>query len=296
MLQNPDYRLFLTGNFNHLNISYLWNSFDLENVVQVPTRNNAILDLVLLSSSISDLYDVNVGPPIATSDHRSILCSPKITCKAPSNRQCTVYDLRESNIAAFLSALQQVNFIPFYNTDLPLRDKTLLLNEAISDCLHRCIPAQSVIMTAKDKPYVTPLIKSLINMRWLAYRQRNFPVYNHLHNKIKKMILVEKKKWARRAHYGPKEMWKVVNEATGDKSSKSSAIDLLIKQFSSPQAAADEINAAFASTQAPSSVQTLIDVETDWAPTITVESVFNALSSLNPSKAAGIDSIPTVIY
>lgn len=81
------------------------------------------------------------------------------------------------------------------------------------------------------------------------------------------MIVVEKRKWARKAHYRPKEMWKVVNEATGGRSSKSSSvIDFVVKQFSSPPAAADDINAAFSSCQALSSVQIHLDDNSDCAP------------------------------
>ena len=296
MLHNPDYKLLLTGDFNRLNVSYLLNSFDLENVVQCPTRNNAILDLVLLSSSLVDDYQVDIGSPIATSDHRSILCTPKITCQAPNTRQCTVYDLRDSNLNAFLSNLCQVNFVPLYDMNLSLDEKTLFFNETIRSCFLQCIPSHSVLMTSRDKPYVTPLIKSLINLRWTAYRQRNFPLYIHLRDKVKKLLSAEKLRWAQKAHHGPKEMWKVVNEVTGSKSSKSSAIDFIVKQFTSPQIAAEEINAEFAAMQVLRPARFPVDEGSDWHPTISVESVFNLLSSLNPSKAAGTDNIPTVIY
>jgi hypothetical protein len=111
-MQVPDYNLLLTGDFNRLDISYLLNSFDLENVVRSPTRGNATLDLVLLSSSLVDQCRVEVGPPVASSDHCSILCTPKTICADPHPRVCTVYDLRESHTSAFLCNLSQINFDP----------------------------------------------------------------------------------------------------------------------------------------------------------------------------------------
>ena len=38
------------------------------------------------------------------------------------------------------------------------------------------------------KEWITPLIKHLINERWKAYREYNWPQYNHLKMKIKNEI------------------------------------------------------------------------------------------------------------
>ena len=296
MLENPDYQLFLTGDFNRLNVSYLLNSFDLENVVKFPTRKNAILDLVLLPPSLIQQYSIDIGSPIATSDHCSVLCSPNMFCKALENRQCVIHDLRESNLNAFLYELNQTSFTSLYNMDLSLEQKCTFFDEAVRSCFFHCIPSNSVTMTPKDKPYLTPLVKHLINLRWAAYRQRNFPLYNHLGDKIKKLLVFQKLKWAKKAHRGAKEMWKVVSESCGSKSSKSSAIDAIIKQFPSPQTAADEINTMFAAFQTRHpNLLSGVD-RSDWAPTVSVDSVRSMLSSLNPGKATGIDGIPTVLY
>jgi hypothetical protein len=297
MLQNPDYRLFLTGDFNRLNVSYLLNSFDLENCVKYPTRKNAILDLVLLSSSIADQYLIDISSPVGTSDHRSILCTPNNPLlQTFDTRECCVHDLRESNLNAFLFDLSQVNFAPLYDMKLHVNQKCSLLNDIIHSCFLRHIPVHSVLMTPKDKPYITPLIKHLINLRWAAYRQHNFPLYTHLRDKIRKLLSTQKLKWASRAYHGPKEMWKVVNEATGAKSSRSSATDFLMKLFPSPQVAANEINATFAATQVHRPPLNPVDDCSNWTPNVSVESVSKMLSSLNPGKATGIDNIPTVIY
>ena len=296
MLQNPDYELFLTGDFNRLNVSYLLNSFDLENTVKFPTRKKAILDLVLLSPSLIDQYRIDIGSPISTSDHCSILCSPNRVCNAPEIRQCVIHDLRESNLNAFLYELNQTNFVPLYDMNLSLEQKCVLFDEIIRACFSRCIPSNSVTMTPKDKPYLTPLIKHLINLRWEAYRQRNFPLYSHLRDKIKKLLVAQKLKWAKKAQKGAKEMWKVVNESIGTKSSKSSAIDAIIKQFPSSQVAADEINTMFAASQTHHLNAASVVDGSDWAPTVSVDSVCGLLSSLHRSKAPGIDGIPTVIY
>ena len=296
VLQNPDFNLFLTGDFNRLDVTYLLNSFDLQNVVLSPTRKEAILDLVLISQPLVTQYHVEVGPPIATSDHRSILCKPTKVCQFSDKRESVFYDFRESNVTAFLLCLSQTNFSPMYNTQISLNDKCSFLNEAIESSFLHCIPRHSVIMTSKDKPYITPMIKHLINERWDAYRRRDFALYSHLRDKVKKLLFIEKLKWSKKAYNSPRDMWKVVNEVSGSKSAKSSALDSVVRQFSSPQEAADQINAAFAATQTLRPVPCPIDYLSDWSPAITVESTFSALSALKPGRAAGCDGIPTTIY
>ena len=99
LIAYPQYEIIITGDFNRTNIGYLSTSFDLKNIVTEPTRGNAILDIVLLGSSFSDKYEVDVGPPVANSDHKTVLCSPKTADSSPQNRICTIHDLRKSNVA-----------------------------------------------------------------------------------------------------------------------------------------------------------------------------------------------------
>lgn len=296
MLHNPDFKLLLTGDFNRLNVSYLLNSFDLHNVVLSPTRKEATLDLVLMSEALVDHYNVEVGPPIASSDHRSIFCEPKNACQFLDIRESVFYDFRESNVNAFLSELNQFDLSHMYDMKLSVNEKCSILNDAVRFSFLRCIPCHSVTMSSKDKPYVTPMIKHLIDLRWDAYRRRHFPLYRHLRDKIKNMLFIEKLKWTKRAYHSPKDMWKVVNEMTGSKSAKLSASDSIAKQFTSPQEAARQINAAFAATQTLRSAPEPIECVSDWNPVITSANVFRALSALKPGKAAGCENIPTAIY
>ena len=73
-----------------------------------------------------------------------------------------MYDLRESNVNVFVSHLSRVNFTPMYSELHDLDDKCLFLNDAILSALVHFIPSSTVIMTTKDKPYITPVIKALI--------------------------------------------------------------------------------------------------------------------------------------
>ena len=296
LLHYPDYHLFLTGDFNRLDISDLLVSFDLKNVVNSPTRGNAFLDLVLLSTPIADQYEVEVGPPIASSDHRVILCKPETTSSRLSCVRRTVFDLRESNKKEFLYKLSRANFTNLYNMDLSLDQKCTYLNDVIFACFSRSIPSAQVLMTDRDKPFITPLIKSLINQRWSAYRKGDFPLYLHLKLKVQNLIRIQKAKWTARARNSPKDMWKVVNEATGGSSSRHSSQNALLKQFVCPLDAVGEINHMFISNQARRPAPNASQDDSQWSPSITTEQVFRELELLKPFKAPGHEGIPTIVY
>ena len=179
---------------------------------------------------------------------------------------------------------------------LTVDEKSMFFTNIIHSCFSRTTPSKTVIMTSKDKPYITPLIKSLINSRWEAYRSKNFALYKHISTKVKKLLTISKINWAKNAEGGTKQLWKVVNDAIGAKSSRTSPLDFLVKQFPSALHAAEEMNERFVRMQvnrpAP---RTVVDTP-DWAPLITFESIFKLLASLSPSKSPGIDSIPSLIY
>ena len=297
----PSYNIMITGDFNHLRIMNLCSAFDLVNVVTEPTRGSAILDCVLLSASLVCAYKVSVGPPIATSDHRSILCSPKHRLTFCNQRECVVYDLRESFIGAFLLELSKCNFSSVYNMDLNVDDKCHILSDIIEYCFKKTIPCKTVIMTSRDKPFITPLIKSLINERWMAYRQRNFSVYNHLSQKIKSMLFQAKLEWASNASKGSKELWNVVNEIKGTKTTRLSALDSVINNFSSLTEAVEKLNASFVAFQTvrpnPSIPNDYGNDEfTRWAPVVEVNKVYQLISTLKTHKSPGYERIPNVLY
>ena len=55
---------------------------------------------------------------------------------------------------------------------------------------------KKVHMTDRDKQWLTPLFKLLINDRWRAYRMKNWALYNHLKAKVKAEIVKAKRSWA----------------------------------------------------------------------------------------------------
>ena len=111
------------------------------------------------------------------------------------------------------------------------------------------IPRTSIAISKKDKPWITPILKHLINLRWQAYRARNFVLYNHYKNKIKSEIIAAKQNRLNKlisTNKNPKGLWSSVKEVH-NKSISSSPLNDLVNDFDSIDCATICINSHFAS-------------------------------------------------
>ena len=65
------------GDFNHLNLQLIKNHYHLKQIVKVPTRKNAVLDLIL--TNLAGHYaNPEAFPPFGLSDHNTVLTAPMI--------------------------------------------------------------------------------------------------------------------------------------------------------------------------------------------------------------------------
>lgn len=218
-------------------------------------------------------------PPVATSDHRTIHCSPSIIIFLWQNlKSAIVTVLRESNVKAFLTMLNAVNFRLMYDMRIYIDDKCLSLRKVIQECFACTIPTSTEIMTSSEK--------SLINQRWTLI------VVRTLQN-IGIWVWRQKPCYQSKSFSGPKELlktcpkelWKTVNVVRYTSSSRSSALDVISKSFPCLHQAVENINCRFSSKQirrtqvidAPYTSDTTSTPE--WRP-ILVTTVFKALSPL----------------
>ena len=274
---------------NHLNT--LCNFLTLTNVVTSPTRGDALLDCCLVSDALLHLYCAAVyGPPIATSDHCSIIVNPVSPCERLGTVH-TVFDYRESNISLFIDNLINSNLCEIFTSSDIDKKATILQN-----CLLKAfgyIPSRNVIIYDSDKEWMTPLVKILINDRWNAYRDKNWPLYNHLKTKVKKHILLAKQSWAEKAERSSKDLWKVVN-SLGTK--KSASLDSFtgddLPKF------VNIVNDIFSKNFNVRDIDFVLPdlLFNDWSPTVTEEWVYTELCGLDIFKATGSDEIPLRLY
>lgn len=292
-----DFDLIICGDFNRFDSNSIVNHLDLVNLVKEPTRNLAMLDYLFVSYNLLTNYKVEVSSPIANSDHNCVHATPTADSSKLESIKKPLYDLRQGNINHFVTELSAINWTPFYKSDHDVDEKCNLFHDLLFCMFHTCIPVRHVEMTAKDKPWLTPLVKHSIQQRWDAFRMKNFPLYHYWKAKTKALISSAKKKWSLKAGNSSKELWRVTNSVRGTKSSDPTFA--LLKRFDSLNHATNSINSKLTSVfllQSLKKVDLKEDKELSWNIDISVPLVQKLLSEIKPYKAAGSDQIPSILY
>ena len=145
-------------------------------------------------------------------------------------------------------------------------------------------------MTSQDKPWMTPLIKHLINQRWEAYRFRNYVKYRHFKEKVKKEIAKTKTAWIKRSKEW--NIWKTVKIISGK--AIRDPVTNLCSEYSSLYEAADAINNKFASHFQQSDDVKLPSDFNSTCPHVSPFFVYNQLRKLNPRKSS--PDLPGKLY
>ena len=297
--ESPHASLLVAGDLNDLSLEDLEHQFSLSQVVQSPTRNDAILDKILLDTKLSDMYATPiVGPNLSTSDHRTVFMPP-IKSKTNIMRIKKVFDFRESNVPLFVNHITSYNWSNFYRSNIDVDSKTDILYDRVNKAL-ALIPTDFVEMTSNDKPWLTPKLKLLINKRFNAYRSKDWPLFNHLKTKIKKEIINAKSAWLQKSSSTSSGLWKAARAIQNKGHSNSLAS--LLQNFRSIPDAVEDINRSFAEyfSAAPdwSSIMENIKMIADtrvsdtWNPSINVQLIYEELRGLQIKKAGGSDGLP----
>lgn len=288
--QFPNYHLILTGDFNQTPTQDIEHELNLKQVVTEATRGNAILDKILMDVSLIDSFHVpSVGPNLGKSDHRTIMIHPhsKISKIVKVKH---LYDLRESNILKVKKALAAVPWQVFYRLEASIEEKCELFHGILTTALS-LIPCEEVVITQNDKPWITPLIISLINKRYVAFRARNFRLYEHFKMKVKVEIRKAKQNWVQRVNDRKGNPWKIIN-AFRNKHHSNQLIDI-INSFTTPSDAANAINNSLAEHFVQSTEGVTVPESNDgnWNVSINTQMVYNILRKLERKKSAGSDNI-----
>jgi hypothetical protein len=288
----PHHYLIMAGDFNQFRTDVLQDSFDLRQLVCKATRGESILDKVLVDANIADSYcEAIIGPNLGKSDHHSVLIKP--LKEIPSTlKYKKLFDFRKSNLERCKRILLNFPWQTFYRSLASIDEKCDLFHDMINEAM-LTIPCELVPITKNDKPWITPLIKSLINKRYSAFRSRNFPLYEHYKGKVRKEIFKAKQKWITSNTKSSKKFWNIINNTRNKKCVNH--LSSLLDSYESLESAANEINNALASHF--NSMESLIVDESGnnpevWNVEVTVLVVLSFLKKLKLSKSSGSDNLP----
>ena len=215
----PDSKLVFAGDLNDISTDFLQEQLCLENTVTVPTRGGAILDQIWIDPELRRFYPnpAIVGSPLANSDHACVLLLPfssqSIISPSSLSRSTLVWDYRESNVCEYLRRLSCVDFSSIENA-CNVDDMCKIFYDLLLKCIS-AIPCEFATLTVRDKHWMTPVLKCLINKRWRAFHEKNWPEYNHYKEKVRTEILKAKRLWVMKQSNTPRGLWQVVKVFRG---------------------------------------------------------------------------------
>jgi hypothetical protein len=288
LVDSPGMRVIICGDFNDFDTSSFRQNFNCINKVTSPTRGKSFLDQIWVTEELADDYSkaAEVGPPLGTSDHCCVMLHPCRDFKKIGTTEHTVFDYRASNINSFLLSLAKSDFRDVFtasgvNEKCEAFYKTFLL-------AHREIPRTRVIITSHDKPWITPLLKKMIQDRWVAFRTKNWSVFEHLKAKTRREVMRAKQSWCDRVMRRDKHIWNIVNDLQGRKSQYRPPNDN--RELSQLVAALSERFQT--NLNAKSDAEECHLDDQSWCVRIDSGSVWHALRHLRQKQSPGLDEIP----
>ena len=202
-------RIFVAGDFNDFPCNILMNDFGLYQLVQSPTRGSSILDKIFVDPLLKTKYNPPVTcPAFGLSDHLAVFLKP---CNAiwRVTHVKKVYDLRRSHIKDFVEALSCAPWHSIYDPKLSLDDKCTMFYEFVNVAI-TVIPQTYVEMSSRDKAWMTPILKNLINLRYDAFRSGDMQLYTHYKEKVRSEIVKAKHSWISKCSKDNKNIWTIV--------------------------------------------------------------------------------------
>ena len=291
---NPHSNIIIAGDFNDFSCAIFEEELALSGKVNRPTRGDAILDKIFMDSDLSAVFDeyATIGPPIDNSDHCSVLLRSNLHMSNILSRSIPVWDFRSSNLDEFVSRLSAVDF-----TAIESAVSVDAMCDMFYQLLHSClsaIPYRMVTLTSRDKPWLTPLLKQLIDKRWAAFRDRNWAMYHHYKFKVKEEVVKAKKQWADKHRQNTHGLWQILREVKRSPISDSFQ-HLLQSDFNGD---VNSLLAAFTDAfrrnfnVSPDVALSNLDASSDrWMPLISENDVLRELLHVDSRKGCGPDLI-----
>ena len=210
----------IMGDFNDLPIDSIRKVCGFKQEVDVPTRGEAILDLILTNRSNMFFNKPISLPKIGDGDHFPVLYKAKKYVPPKTIKQyIEIRRFPKSAIIQFGAWIVNFNWsllslIP--NVD----DRIIYFSTLTWKMIDICFPLKKVAILSTDKEWITPKIKELISKRQRAHMEEKFELRDTLASKIKKEIKAAKIEYNNLKvgcfeSLNPKEWYRHINNIIG---------------------------------------------------------------------------------
>ncbi|KAI8493284.1 hypothetical protein Bbelb_292880 [Branchiostoma belcheri] len=156
----PDspHRILMGGDFNRVDISRLCTSHNLRQLVDRPTTDQAILDLII--TNLNSYYSTPIiSDPLATSDHNTVIMQAKGTpvVNKMIKRVCRPFP----HFGQWIMSHEWSELSSAHTTS----EKSRAFYSTLQAMMDNFFPIKLIRLHTFDKPWITPAIKSLIQQR-----------------------------------------------------------------------------------------------------------------------------------
>ena len=292
----PSCNLIIAGDFNDLPTLDIETVLALTQVVNFPTRGSATLDKLFVESKFHDRFDPPISAPkLGNSDHLTVIVKPSHENNSKIKRIVKVYDYRQSFMNEFKKRLSNIPWHLMYRSNATIDEKCECFYDIWTDA-KSVIPYTFVCLNDEEKPWITPLLKSLLQKKHEAFRKKNFAVFNHLKSKLNQEIKKAKDAWVNKLKKRPTGFWSMIKEVASSKPKHSDMLHKIITEFGDPHDAAEAINTEFFRHFSPPTINN-VTLETEncnntvWNVDTSPTTVHRAINALNTRKAPGSDGL-----
>ena len=300
----PGCGFILAGDFNRLKCNRILTQFSCKQIVNVSTRANQTLDLIITNlHSFYDKNSVEKFPPFGLSDHNVVIVNP---CKREPNscsrRIISRRDLRSSKrheLGRYLTSIDWSSLNHFDTCEMKLQYFEELVRLGISTIM----PIKKTALHVHDPPWITAEFKELIRKRQAAFCSGNTFQFKYYRNRVNR-----ERKSCRAKFYSskvknlkstkPKRWWKEVKQIAGmvpttgsdDICSQLHLDD--IENMQRPDIANLINNAFLEPMNSFNPLSTLPPFDNYSSFQVNELEVFHLLKAINRGKASGPDEIP----
>lgn len=282
----------------------LCTEFNLTQIITSPTRENALLDLFLITCP-DRLLGVTYLEEI--SDHKAINVSLLFMIERKTVVDKYIFDYKNANVTALNACLRLYldSFLSSWQSR-SVDDNWLSFRDSLLNGAHEYIPRLKLRFNSNN-PWYSSKLKRLANTKNRAYRQakastdvRKWVRYHAVAKEYKKEVAENKRRFycrdlPRMLKTNPKKFWSVLKAQVGEGNSVHVKIDGTdLSDLRAAQALNHYFSSVFTSQSSPSPNPPLYPhLLPSTLPTITPYGVSRIIDNLSLTSSPGCDNITT---
>lgn len=292
---HPDGFIILAGDFNHADLKTVLPKFHQH--VHFPTRGDNILDFVYTQQK--GAYKATPLPHIGASDHLTVMLMPayrqRVKLNKPVLKEVRVWP--EGATSALQDCFETTDWEMFkeaatYKDITDIEEYTDTVTSYITKCIDDVTHRKSIATRANQKPWLTGDVHRLLKTRNKAFRAGDEPGLKTARANLSRGIRKAKQDYTHKitSHFkdskDARSLWQGIQVITDYKPSPQSC--------ESNPTLLNNLNSFFARFEAHNSTrpQKTPPPPHEQPLCLSAASVKRTLSTINPRKAAGPDSIP----